>query len=102
MVFGSESCGDGDLAAELCGGRAGPVAGTLGLQRADATPEQVARTLGPRRWSTERGFLSGLRRSERREEKGSGGGRRGDLGCGGRRRGGRPLLMDRGLPARRA
>jgi hypothetical protein len=47
-----------------------PVAGTPGLQRADAAPELVARTLAlaPRWCSTERGLLSGLRRGEQMEE----------------------------------
>ncbi|XP_066311492.1 uncharacterized protein [Miscanthus floridulus] len=44
------------------------VAGTSGLQRADAVPEMVARTLDPRWCSTERSLLSGLRRGERMEE----------------------------------
>jgi hypothetical protein len=48
------------------------VAGTPGLQRADAVPEMVARTLGPRWCSTERSLLSGLRRGERMEEIGRG------------------------------
>ena len=51
---------------------AATVAGTPGLQRADAVPEMVARTLGPRWCSTERSFLSGLRRDERMEEIGRG------------------------------
>ena len=51
---------------------AATVAGTPGLQRADAVPEMVARTLGPRWCSTERSFLSGLRHGERMEEIGRG------------------------------
>ena len=49
---------------------AATVAGTPGLQRADAAPELVVRTLGPRWCSTERGLLSGLRRGKRMEEIG--------------------------------
>ena len=51
---------------------AATVAGAPGLQRADAAPELVARTLGPRWCSTERSLLSGLRRGERMEEIGRG------------------------------
>ena len=51
---------------------AATVAGTPGLQRADAVPEMVARTLDPRWCSTERSLLSGLRRGERMEEIGRG------------------------------
>ena len=51
---------------------AATVAGTPGLQRADAVPEMVARTLGPRWCSAQRGLLSGLRSGERREEIGRG------------------------------
>ena len=45
-----------------------PIAGTPRLQRADAAPELVARTLGPRWCSTERSLLS----DERMEEIGRG------------------------------
>ena len=51
---------------------AATVAGTPGLHWADAVPEMVARTLGPRWCSTERSLLSGLRRGERMEEIGRG------------------------------
>jgi hypothetical protein len=53
-------------------GTAATVAGTPGLQRADAAPELVARMLGRRWCSTERSLLSGLRRGERMEEIGRG------------------------------
>ena len=43
-----------------------PVAGTPGLQRTDAAPELVARTMGLRWCSTERGLFSGLQRGELR------------------------------------
>ena len=43
-----------------------------GLQRPDAVPEMVARTLGPRWCSTERSLLFGLWRGERMEEIGRG------------------------------
>jgi hypothetical protein len=50
----------------------GRVASCEWLQRADAAPELVARTLGPRWCSTERSLLSGLRRGEGMEEIGRG------------------------------
>ena len=44
----------------------------LGLQRADAMLEMVARTLGPRWCSIERSLVSGLRCDERMEKIGRG------------------------------
>jgi hypothetical protein len=65
MVAGTPGLQRADAVPEM-------VAGTPGLQRADAVPEMVARTLGPRWCSTERSLLSGLRRGERMEEIGRG------------------------------
>ena len=76
--------------------KAATVAGTPGLQRADAVPEMVARTLGLRWCSTERSLLSdermeeiGRGRDESRRRAAGGSGRRGRPGARGaaRRRG---------------
>ena len=92
---------DGDLPVELSGVAAAPerVAGTLVLQRADAAPEQVARTLGPIPGGAARlGAVS----SPGRGATSFGGGRRGELGRGEEGAAAAPpLLMDRRLPARR-
>jgi len=61
-----------DQSGEWRSRTAATVAGTPGLQRADAVPKMVAKTLGPRWCSTERSLLSGLRRGERMEEIGRG------------------------------